>query len=149
MKYKTVDEWTHFSFDDVFLGDVEIMEGVFRLLFDNVIIHEENSCNRDIRPMRCNELIFSVENPTILSLKQERYKVYDANGNLMEQFDDMDIPKEEIPDLVKGFVGGNVYKVDKKEDIYFFWFDTEENTYELQVRGDHDTQSWDRFLTLE
>ena len=54
------------------------------------MILPENSCNRDIREMRANDLVLKIEEPVIRSLVREGYKVYDANGILLRTCGDED-----------------------------------------------------------
>ena len=58
------------------------------MTLSNVMILPENSCNRDIREMRANDLVLKIEEPVIQSLVREGYKVYDANGILMRACED-------------------------------------------------------------
>ena len=83
MKYTTTDELEHFSFTEAYIADVQVTGGFFHMTLSNVTILPENSCNRDIREMRANDLVLKIEEPVIRSLVREGYKVYDANGILM------------------------------------------------------------------
>lgn len=55
-KYSTINEVNHFEFGEAVVGDIQLTERMFHLVLDNVKICPENSCNRDIRMMRTNEL---------------------------------------------------------------------------------------------
>ena len=44
------------------------------MTLSNVTILPENSCNRDIREMRANDLVLKIEEPVIRSLVREGYK---------------------------------------------------------------------------
>ena len=84
MRYTTTDELEHFSFAEAYIADVQLAGGFFHMTLSNVTILPENSCNRDIREMRANDLVLKIEEPVIRSLVREGYKVYDANGVLMK-----------------------------------------------------------------
>ena len=58
MKYTTTNEFNQFEFEEAHISDIQIVEGRFYMLLDNVKILPDNSCNRDIRKMRTNELFF-------------------------------------------------------------------------------------------
>ena len=88
MKYTTTDELEHFSFTEAYIADVQVTGGFFHMTLSNVTILPENSCNRDIREMRANDLVLKIEEPVIRSLVREGYKVYDANGILMRTCED-------------------------------------------------------------
>lgn len=147
MKYKTTDELAHFNFGEAYIGDVQVMGGFFHMVLDNVTILPENSCNRDIRQMRANNMLFKIEESEITSIVEEGYKVYDANGKLMQACEDVAIKEKDFPEVAKTFVDGLVYSVEKRENEYIFTIDaTNERTYQLSVSGTHDVEEWDRFL---
>lgn len=149
MRYRTVDELHHFVFKEAFIGDTLVTRDRFHLVLDNVTILPENSCNRDIREMRCNEMMFTLENAQITSLIEEGYKMYDADGNLAGTYDDVVIDEGNYYDVVKGFLAGSIYDLQKDSDEYIFFIDTEEHTFQMKVRAEHDVEEWDRFLTKE
>ena len=67
MKYTTTDELEHFSFAEAYIADVQVTGGFFHMTLSNVTILPENSCNRDIREMRANDLVLKIEEPVIRS----------------------------------------------------------------------------------
>lgn len=147
MKYQTTDELGHFSFEDAYIGDVQIATGFFHIVLDNVTILPENSCNRDIREMRANGLLLKIEDSAITSLVQEGYKVYDANGKLLETCEDVTVEDKDYTTVIKTFVDGVVYSLEKKDGTYCFVIDgADERTYQLNVSGTHDVEEWERFL---
>lgn len=147
MKYQTTDELRHFSFEDAYIGDVQIATGFFHIVLDNVTILPENSCNRDIREMRANGLLLKIEDSAITSLVQEGYKVYDANGKLLETCEDVTVEDKDYTTVIKTFVDGVIYSLEKKDGTYCFVIDgADERTYQLNVSGTHDVEEWERFL---
>lgn len=147
MKYQTTDELRHFSFEDAYIGDVQIATGFFHIVLDNVTILPENSCNRDIREMRANGLLLKIEDSAITSLVQEGYKVYDANGKLLETREDVTVEDKDYTTVIKTFVDGVIYSLEKKDGTYCFVIDgADERTYQLNVSGTHDVEEWERFL---
>lgn len=77
MRYTTTDELEHFSFAEAYIADVQLAGGFFHMTLSNVTILPENSCNRDIREMRANDLVLKIKEPVIRSLVREGYKVYE------------------------------------------------------------------------
>lgn len=149
MKYKTTDEWQNFSFSEAYIADIQATNGFFHMELDNVTILPENSCNRDIRKMRTNGLLLKLEDFAITSMVEEGYKVFDANGNPMKQVEDVVIAEKEYFSVMKEFVEGIIFSLEKKENTYIFSIDAaNERTYTLEVRASHDTEEWDRFLNL-
>lgn len=147
MKYTTTDELEHFGFEEAYIRDVQVTGGFFHLVLDNVTILPENSCNRDIRKMRANELLLMLEEAAVCAVTKEGFKVYDANGRLMKTHDDEEIDKKDYLETIKTFVGGMVYSLKKENGQYEFVIDApDESTYVLRVVAVHDVESWDRFL---
>lgn len=147
MKYKTTDELTHFNFADAYIGEVQVTSGFFHMVLDNVTILPENSCNRDIREMRANNMLFKIEESAIASIVEEGYKVYDANGKLMQTCEDVVIAEKDFAEVAKTLIEGVIYSLEKRENAYVFTIDAaNERTYQLCVAGTHDVEEWDRFL---
>ena len=61
MNFRTVDEFENFDFNEAHIGGIEVKSGHVFLYLDNVMISAKNSCNRDIREMRTNELILKLQ----------------------------------------------------------------------------------------
>lgn len=149
MKYTTTDELEHFDFGEAYIGDVQAAGDFFHLVLDNVTILPENSCNRDIRTMRTNELLFKLEQAEIAAVIKEGFKVYDADGRLVKTCDDTELPAAKWQEVIKSFVGGMIYSLKKEKNQYEFIIDApDEATYALRVTAAHDVESWDRFLNL-
>lgn len=148
MKYQTTNELEHFDFNEAYIEEIVQMNGYFYMNLANVTILPENSCNRDIRNMRTNDLVFQIPDGQILTMVEEGYKVFDANGTLMKKQEDVVIAKEQYADILKGMQEGSIYAIEKQEDKYAISIDTEEHTYLLEVEGTTDVEKWDRFLNV-
>lgn len=148
MKYKTTDEFMHFEFKEAYIVDLRACDGMFSMILDNVKILPENSCNRDIRKMRTNQLEFRIREAVILNLTEEGYQVYDANGKLSRREEDRQVMPEQFPETFAELCGCMIYAIEKKDDVYEISIDTEDHTYLLRVKGSGDTQEWDRFMNL-
>lgn len=147
MKYTTTDELEHFSFAEAYIADVQVTGGFFHMTLSNVTILPENSCNRDIREMRANDLVLKIEEPVIRSLVREGYKVYDANGVLMKNCVDEVIDQAVWNETIRSFADGTLYALKRDGENYIFEIDApNEEEYVLAVSGTHNTASWDRFL---
>lgn len=155
MSYGTQNEIQNFEYNQAVVGNIQVTDGIFHLVLDNVMILPENSCNRDIRKMRCNDLLLKLAEPEIIEVIEEGYKLFDANGGLKESVEDKQIAKAEYPKVWNGLLGGNVYEINKKMDDsgkyrYEFVIDgAEEGTYDVHVLATGDTQEWERFLNIE
>lgn len=148
MKYKTTDEMEHFDFHEAVISDLRTCNGLFIMILDNVKILPENSCNRDIRTMRTNQLEFRIRDARIESLTEEGYQVYDADGRLIRREEDRQVNAELFSETFGELCGCNIYAIEKKDDQYEIFIDTEDHTYLLRVKGSGDTQEWERFMSL-
>ena len=146
MKFHTINEMEHFCFKKAYIAQICAVNGMFEIVFDNVTILPANSCNRDIREMRANELVLKISEPKIEALVEEGYKVYDANGNLKQKNEDITIAPEAYADKFKELEGSEVYSIEQENGNYVISIDTEDHTFLLRVSGSGDTQEWDRFL---
>ena len=154
MKYNTVNEYDHFEFDDVHISDFESHGIIFNIVLDDVKILPENSCNRDIRKMRTNELVFSIENASIVTLIVEGYKIYNADGVLMSEDEDKVLDESSYKEVFDCMPDGYAFSITKEpcDDKFKYTFvldGTNEKTYTLIVEGTADRQEWDRFMNLE
>lgn len=156
MKYTTTNEFEQFEFEEAHISDIQIVEGRFYMLLDNVKILPDNSCNRDIRKMRANELFLKVTNGSMVSLIEEGYKLYDANGKFTREIEDREVSAEEYKVITDAFIDGMVYEIEKSvtekngQVQYRFVIDAaNERTYTMIVLGDGDLEEWDRFLNLD
>lgn len=148
-KYSTINEVNHFEFGEAVVGDIQLTERMFHLVLDNVKICPENSCNRDIRMMRTNELLFKISDAEIISLVEEGYNEYDADGNLKHTYPDEEVEKAKYDEVAQVLLEGTVYELTLQSGVYTFIIDgTNDRTYALKVTGSGDTQEWNRFLEV-
>lgn len=149
MKYSTTNEWDHFGFSEAYISDIQKISGCLQLTLDQVMIHPENSQNRDIRQMRTNGLNLKIQDAEVERLVEEGCKVYNADGKLIEQYEDKEIQPECYNEILKSLTDGEscIYSLEKKENTYIFTIDaSSDHTYVLYVSGTRDTEEWNRFL---
>ena len=148
-KYHTINEINHFEFGEAVIGDIQLTDRMFHVVLDNVKIKPENSCNRDIRTMRTNELFLKLDEAEIISLVEEGYSEYDANGNLRHTYEDVTIAPEKYRETEEVLVEGTVYELNFEENVYCFVIDgTDDRVYVLKVAASGDEESWNRFLEV-
>ena len=136
-KYNAVNELNHFDFAEAVVGDIQLLGKMFHIVIDNVKILPENSFNRDIRTMRTNGMLFKIEGAEIISVVEEGFNTYDADGNLQKTVEDREVEKEEYD------------KMKLENGVYAFVIDgNNERTYELKVAGSGDYESWNLFINL-
>ena len=150
MKYTTRNEFCNFEFSEVHIDDVKIQNGVFQMILDDVKILPENSTNRDIRKMRANGLVLTIEDAQINSFVEEGYKTQDADGNLLREDPDIELDEQQYRDIYEFFIDSYAYLIAQNEDEYTFVIDgTNERTYTIIVQGSGDVEEWDKFLQIE
>lgn len=148
MSYRTTNELDHFDFRESYIAEMQQLRGYFTATLDSVTIQPENSKNRDIRPMRTNNLTLTIPEGQIISFIEEGYQVLDPNGNLSRQVEDRVVTEDAYPETLKELSDCQIYSIEKKEDSYVFSIDTEDHTYLLTVKGETDTEEWDLFMNL-
>ena len=150
MKYTTRNEFCNFEFSEGHIDDVKIQNGVVQMVLDDVKILPENSTNRDIRKMRANGLVLTIEDAQINSFVEEGYKTYDADGNLLREDPDIELDEQQYRDIYEFFIDSYAYLIAQNEDEYTFVIDgTNERTYTIIVQGSGDVEEWDKFLQIE
>ena len=156
MKYTTQNEFDHFTFHEVHISGFELTRDMFHVTLDDVIILPENTCNRDIRNMRCNNMELHITDMKVEQFMLEGYKTYDADGKLKENLPDQAVPEAEWGVIGKTFLDGYAYEIKKTQgdegrNNYTFIIDDAqaEHTYAICVSGTGDMEMWDRFLNVE
>lgn len=149
MKYQTIDELGHFDFGEAVIAEMKQMNGYFYAVLDNVTILPENSCNRDIRKMRTNNLTLKIQEGRIHTMTEEGYKIYNADGKLLEQKEDQVIAPEKYNDTLAALTECIIYSMEKREKEYTISIDTEDHTYRIALSGEKDVEEWERFFNLD
>ena len=149
MKYQTTGELEHFRFAESYIAGVQAVSGIFCITLDHVTILPENSCNRDIREMRTNQLELKIQDAVLESFVKEGCKIYDADGNLMRQEEDVALTPEQYKEAFAELEGCEIYNIEKQGDVYIFSIDTEDRTILLKVQGKNDTEAWERFMNID
>lgn len=148
MSYQTQNELEHFVFEEAVVQDFRPSPGGFTLLLDNVRILPENSTNRDIRTMRCNEMTLKIEGGTIRELFEEAYRLYDADFHLVQELPERQCPPEEWENLLKMLSGCELDEITGDEKGYTVCIRGEDHTYRLELSGTGDRECWEKYLNL-
>lgn len=151
MKYTTTNEWNHFDFSEAYLSEIQKISDCYQFTLDNVKIQPDNSKNRDIRQMRTNGLYFTIQGAQLVRMVEEGYRVLDADGKPMQQYEDQELPADCYPERLKSFADGEgcIYALEKSGHTYIITIDaSNERTYVLYITGTGDREEWDRFLNV-
>lgn len=161
MKYTTTNELAHFGFAEAYISDIQKISGYFQLTLDNVMISPDCSKNRDVREMRANEWNLKIREGTVASIVEEGYKVYNADGKLMEEYEDKPVTADQYNELLKSFTDGEccvislevqrlpLHVTDDSEvkNTYLVTIDASNgHAYVLEITGTGDFEEWNRFL---
>lgn len=147
MKFHTQNEAGTFDFHESYVQELRIGTG-FYMLLDNVKILETNSRNRDVRTMRTNGLEFRILDAQVLSITEEGFKIYNADGVLQQNVPDRIMEPSEYRALCKTLEGACIYELKKHGDVYELALDGEERGYTIQIKGNGDCEDWNRFMNL-
>ena len=134
MKYHTDNELQNFRFEGAYIAETCAVNGIFEMILDNVTILPQNSCNRDIREMRANELKLKIREPEITAFVEEGYIL---------------IAAEDQAAKLKELEGCEIYSIEQEKGVYTVSIDTEDHTFMIKVSGSADTEEWDRFLSKD
>ena len=96
-----------------------------------------------------NGMLFKIEGAEIISVVEEGFNTYDADGNLQKTVEDREVEKEEYDKISDTLVDGTIFEVKLENGVYAFVIDgNNERTYELKVAGSGDYESWNLFINL-
>ena len=149
MGYRTVDEFNGFDFKDAHVTSMERRYGHFLAVLDDVKILPSNSCNRDIREMRTNELVLKLNDAVVEEFILEGCQIYDADGVLQEEREDTTVESSEYDKSLKEMEDRYIYEITKENDKYTIYIDGDEDSYMIKVKASHDTQEWEKFMSKE
>jgi hypothetical protein len=149
MKFNTENEWEHFDFTDSYVGELRFGLTPFCLVLDNVKILESNSCNRDVRTMRTNGLELRIRNAQVKDVIREGCRIYNADGVLQQEIEDETVPADGWGGLCHELEGAQVIELSKETDVYRILIQGDEHTYQFQIQGTGDGESWERFMNIE
>lgn len=150
MGYHTKNELHHFRFEQSEVYEVRQYRNQLIFTLGYVTILPENTCNRDIREMGTNELELKLLEVSDVKFIHEGFRLYDADGNLKQETEDKVLDATKLCDELKDVCGLSIFELQKKDETYIFYLDTEEDgTYRLEVIAGEDTQDWERFMNRE
>ena len=100
--------------------------------------------------MRANNFLLKMEDCSIETIIEEGYQHYDADGKLMNSYEDVSVKTEDYGVYLKAFADATIFCAEKDGSRYIFYLDGEdEKTYQLWVKASGDMEEWDRFLNKE
>lgn len=156
MKFKSVNEINQFSFDDSEVKELKIENRRIRFTLNGAMVKAKNSQNARYQDMYCGEIILQLENAETARIVKEGMKYFDADGKLIEEVPDEDVPEPEWQEVFRRCVGGKIFTAveDEVKEGYAYEFgidipgeeDEEEvDTYWLCLLFEQSVAMWDRY----
>lgn len=156
MKFQCINEMEQICFDDSRILSFSFREGRMEFTLNGAVIKAGNSQNARYQEMGCGEILLRLENVTIGRLMKEGLKYYDANGTLLREIPDEDVPAPAQGAVLNRLAQGTVFTVvqDTAEKGFACEFgidvprqeDEEEiDTYWLCVLFEKSIASWERY----
>ncbi len=146
--YHTTNELNHFDFEEAIFDELEFSSDGIRIFMENVKILPENSCNRDIRLMRTNDMELDLVKGSFVRIVKEGYKRFNADGVLLESVEDEIIPAKEHSSVLKELIGTTIYSLEQENDTYILNLDTDDGCYVIEMTAIRNEENWERFLNL-
>ena len=157
MKFRAVNELGEFSFDGAAIQKFLFSDGVMEFTLSGALVKPDNSQNARFQDMYCGEIILQLENVRIGRLVKEGLKYFDADGKLLREIPDEDVPEPAVTGILKRIEKGTIFttvidsvesgyacefgidvsKVEDEEDVDTFW---------LCVLYDRSVAEWDRYM---
>ncbi|MCH5252791.1 MAG: hypothetical protein J1F22_07435 [Lachnospiraceae bacterium] len=158
MKFKAVDEIHQFSFEDSEIQELKIEGEKVEFTFNGATVKAGNSQNGRYQNMYCGTIILQLENATIARIVKEGMKYYDANGALLSEVPDEDVPAPAKGNVLERCKKGTVFTAveDKVAEGYAYEFgidvpgeeDEEEvDTFWLCIVFEHSVAMWDKYVS--
>ncbi len=156
MKFQACDEMENFSFDDSAIEELRAEGDEVTFTFRGAVVRADNSQNSRYQDMYCGTIVLRLMGAKIARFIKEGYKYFDADGTLLEQVPDEDVPEPARAAVIGRCAGGTVFTVVKEEveegSAFSFGIDVpkeedeeEVDTYWLCIIFEHSEAMWDRY----
>lgn len=158
MKFQVKDEMDTFSFEDAVIEKLEVKENEIIFGFNGALVKENNSQNARFQDMYCGAMELTLEGAKIARFVKEGMKYYDADGNLLNEIPNEDVPAPAQPAILERLAKGTVFTTvkDEVETGYAYEFgidvpctdDEEEvDTFWLCITFSHAIAGWERYCS--
>ena len=156
-KFQAVNEIQNFSFDSSEILELKVGSDSVTFLLNGAVVKKENSQNSRFQDVYCAKLFLQLKEAKLLRLVKEGYKYYDADGNLMEEKPNEDVPVLEQNSVLARCSTGTIFTTVEDEagtgKIYEFGIDVpkiedeeEVDTYWLCIQFEESVAGWDKYL---
>ena len=154
MKYKSIDELEHFSFQDCQVFEAEVTPEGIRLQVEALIVKPENSQNTNFTESYAGTTEIRFVEGGILSAVRDGYKYYTADDVLVDEVPDQALSELEIKDLLRKAEGAYLYEVTKQDNEYILAiefvdeseYNTASDSYTLKLKANKVIVEWDFYM---
>lgn len=150
MSFYTTNELTTFDFSQSAVVSMSFNGEEFLITVSDVIISEKNSQNQELRSMGTDEMTIKFMDINEFWFILDGYTLYNMDDTVSEKREDKPLTKEEYESLMKELCGCPVYQIEKKDDGYFIYIDTDEQkeSYTIRITASQDKAEWERFRNI-
>lgn len=158
MKFQSVNELEHFSFEDSEIQELQAAPEQLTFTLSGALVKAGNSQNGRYQDMYCGTLVLRLEHVKIARIVKEGFKYYDADGRLLREVPDEDVPEQKAPQVLDRCKKGRIFTAveDTVESGYAWEFgidvpreeDEEEvDTFWLCLLFESATAMWERYCS--
>lgn len=158
MKFQCINEHGGMEFDDAGIVSFKCEDKILEFVFQGAVIKAENSQNARFQDMVCGEIILQLKNAEIVRIVKEGMKYYDADGTLIREIPDEDIPAPAQGSMLRRISEGTVFTTveDERQQGYALEFgidvpregeEEDVDTFWLCVTFDESVACWERYCS--
>lgn len=152
MGFTSNNEINKFSFEDAVLVKFERAMTTIWLTVDALIVKANNSQNTNFTESYADTAEITLSGTEIVALLKEGYSRYDANDKLIDEVPDEPIAPDDYHTVFKEIAGAYLATFVFEDGEYVLEFEIPDedgaigDTYELHVRAEDITVTWDKYL---
>ena len=155
MKFKSVNAYDTFDFNDSELKSIKFNESQMTITAAGVIVKATNDQNKRFEDMFTVLLEMTFDQFQMTAFDEQGYRYFDVNGNLLNKVDDRPLSEEEKTAVISkvNSQGGKIFLMEKCPDrdgyeILIVVTDEETDdtvTYQIFYQFENCIAKWDRF----
>ena len=115
MKFQTVNELEHFSFEDCVITGVRYQEGRLSVILEALIVLPENSQNKNYTKSYAGEAELLLRDCRLVSAVREGYRYMNADGVLLETAPDIPLGEQALKELKARVPGAYLFSAAPSE----------------------------------
>lgn len=154
MRFKTENDLKTISINEMKIEKMRLLENTLELTMEGARIAANNPHNNRFEEVYSMQTQVLFRDVSLHAFREQGYKYYDADGNLLDEVPSKDLSEEERKQVVEEASGDYVYQLtclDEEQGIWLLIFDVEDedncivDTFEIEFTFGSSLISWDRF----